>query len=79
MFLFVEPQVSFSIVNLKHCVKSARIRSVFRQYFPRIRTEYGETRSISPYLLQMRKNTDQENSEYGHYSRSEAYILDRNF
>ena len=29
-------------------------------YFSRIRTEYGEIRSISPYSVQMRENTDQE-------------------
>ena len=26
--------------------------------------------SISPYLVQMRENTDQKNSEYGHFSRN---------
>ena len=26
--------------------------------FPNIRTEYGEIRSMSPYLVQMQKNTD---------------------
>ena len=29
-------------------------------FFPRIRTEYGETRSISPYSVRMRENTDQK-------------------
>ena len=38
--------------------------------FSRIRTEYGEIRIISPYSVQMWKNTDQRNSEYRHYSRS---------
>ena len=36
----------------------------------RIRTEYGEIPSISPYSVQMRENADQNNSEYGHFSRS---------
>ena len=35
--------------------------------FSRIRTEYGDIRSISLYLIQMRENTDQKNSEYGHF------------
>ena len=38
--------------------------------FSRIRTEYGETRSISPYSVRMRENTDQKNSEYEHFLRS---------
>ena len=38
--------------------------------FPRIRNEYGEIRNISPYSVQMRENTDQKNSEYGHFLRS---------
>ena len=38
--------------------------------FLQIRTEYGEILHISPYSFQMRKNTDEKNSEYGHISRS---------
>ena len=38
--------------------------------FSRIRTEYEEIRSISPYSVRMRENADQNNSEYGHFSRS---------
>ena len=58
-----------------HCVKSVRIRSykkcpyseLFWSVFPRIRTEYGEIRTISMYSVQMWENTDQNNSEYGHF------------
>ena len=32
--------------------------------------KYGEIRNISPYLVQMRENMDQKNSEYGHFTRS---------
>ena len=32
-----------------------------------IRTEYGEIRSISPYSVRIRENTDEENSQYGHH------------
>ena len=44
----------------KHSVKSVQIRSFFWSVFSRIRTEYGEIRTISPYLLRMRENTDQK-------------------
>ena len=39
--------------------------------FSRIWTEYGEIRSISHYSVRMRENTDQKNSKYGHFLRSE--------
>ena len=45
----------------------------FWSVFSRIRTEYGEIRSASPYPDQMRENTDQKNSEYGYYSYSMSY------
>ena len=41
-----------------------------------IRTEYWEIRSISSYLVQMRENTDQKNSEYGPFSRSEKQLFE---
>ena len=42
----------------------------------RIRSEYQLI--ISPYLVQMRKNTDRKNSEYEHFLRSETFgtVLD---
>ena len=43
-----------------HCVKCFQIRSFFWSVFPRIRTEYGEIRSISPYSVRMRENTEQK-------------------
>ena len=43
---------------------------LFWSTFSRIRTEYGEILCISPYLVRMRENTDQNNSEYGHFLRS---------
>ena len=39
----------------------------------RIRTEQGEILRISPYSVQMRENVDQNNSEYGHFSRRNRY------
>ena len=38
--------------------------------FSRIRTEYREILRISLYSVRMRKNTDQNNSKYGHLLRS---------
>ena len=35
-----------------------------------IQTEYGEILRISPYSVQMRKNSGQNNSEYGHFLSS---------
>ena len=46
--------------------------------FSRIRTEYEEVQSISPYSVRMRENTDQNNSEYEHFSGS-AYFHCRSF
>ena len=40
--------------------------------FSRLRTEYWDLWSKSPYLVQMRENTDQKNSEYGHFSCSDS-------
>ena len=47
----------------------------FWSVFVRIWTEYGEIRSISQYSVQMRKNTDQENSEYRHFLRFDDYLI----
>ena len=48
------------ITVVNHCVKSVQIRSFFWSVFSRIRTEYGEKRSISPYSVRIRENSDQE-------------------
>ena len=45
-------------------------KALFWSVFSRIWTGYGEIRSISPYSVRMRENTDQNNSEYGHSLRS---------
>ena len=51
--------------------KKCPYSELFWSAFSHIRTEYGEIRSISPYLVQMRENADQNNSEYGNFSRSD--------
>ena len=47
---------------------------LFWSVFSRIPTEYWQIRSISPYSVWMRANMDQNNSEYGHFSRSEWFL-----
>ena len=44
---------------------------LFWSVFSRIRTEYGEVQSISLYSVRMRENADHNNSEYGHFLRSD--------
>ena len=48
---------------------------LFWSVFSRTRTEYGEIPSISPYSAQMWENADQNDSEYGHFSRSVILIM----
>ena len=43
---------------------------LFWSVFFDIRTECGEIRNISPYLVRMKEKVDQNNSECGHFSRS---------
>ena len=43
-----------------HCVKCVQTWSFFWSVFSRIPTDYGEIRSISPYSVQIRENTDQK-------------------
>ena len=47
----------------------------FWSVFSRIQAEYGEMRNISPYSVQMRENTNQKNSEYGHFSCSVFFFF----
>ena len=56
-----------------HFVKSVHIRSYSDLCFPAfgLNTERYEARRIYPYSVQTREHTDQNNSEYGHFSRSD--------
>ena len=38
-----------------------------------IQTKYGEIQSIFPHLIRMWENTDQKNSQFGHFSRSVTF------
>ena len=53
--------------------KNCPYSELFWPVFSRIRTEYGEILGLSPYSVRMPENTDQNNSEYEHFSRSAKY------
>ena len=62
----------------KQTLKSTAKKSIFGVILVRIfsiRTEYGKIRSISPYAVQMRENTDQNYTKYAHFSRSGRHGL----
>ena len=58
-----------SFFSFLHCVRCP-YSEIFWSVFSRIQTEYGASHSV-----RMRENTDQENSEYGHSSRSVSVNL----
>ena len=70
--------VSLNISNnsLKDTLrKKCSYSESFWSVFSRIRTEYGKILCIYPYSVQMWENTDQNNSEYGHFLRSVIFTL----
>ena len=77
MLLAKLSQTKCNFGNGYHCGKSVQIRSFFWSVWSRIWTEYGEMRSISPYSVRIRKNTDQKNSVFGHFSRSALFFKQR--
>ena len=65
---------SFQFVERDALRKRYSYSELFWSSFSRIRTEYGEIQSISPYSVQMPENAAQNNSEYGHFSRSDCIL-----
>ena len=61
----------FNIMKRQTLRKKFPYSELFWSVYSRIRTEYGEIRSISSYSVRMWENKDQNNSEYGHFSRIE--------
>ena len=65
------------IAKSYHAFLTLREKCPYSQFFwsvfSRVWTAYGEIRSISPYSVRMRENTDQKNSEYGHFTCSACY------
>ena len=56
--------------DISHTEKKCRYLELFWPVFSCIPTKSGEMLCISPYSGRMQENTDQNNSEYGHFSRS---------
>ena len=62
---------------MEYCLRIAlREKCLYSRFFwsvfSRIRTEYGEILGISPYSVRLWGYTDQEISEYRHFSRSDG-------
>ena len=73
-YIYFQPIFSFHTcwTQRKKCLYS----KIFWSLFWRIRTEYGKVQSISQCSVQMRENKDQNNSEYGYFSRIAVEILE---
>ena len=67
--------MAINITLLEKCPYS----ELFSSVFSRIRAEYGEMQSIYPYSVWMWENTDQNNSEYGHFLRTLILLNDTAF
>ena len=77
---FLHVSFKYVVGNTKHFLNFVILRTtlhekcphsqLFSFVFSRIQTEHGEIRSIFPYSVQMRENTDQNNSEYEHFLHS---------
>ena len=65
--MYNEKVLTFTYIILREMCPYSEL---FWSVFPRIPTEYGEILLISPYSMRMRRNTDQNNSEHGHFLRS---------
>ena len=55
--------------------KNCPCSEFFWSVFSRIRTEYGDLRSKSPYSFRMRETTNQKNSKYRHFLRNDYKTL----
>ena len=66
-------QYPFSKKQQKHTLlEKCPYSEFFLSVFSRLRPEYEEILCIFPYSVSMRENMDQKNSEYRHFSRSDA-------
>ena len=63
----------YYILNILYIIYTLRKKcpysELFWSAFSRFRNEYGEIIRISMYSVWIRENADQNNSEYGHFSR----------
>ena len=65
-----EKQLQQKNKNKKKAQKSFQIRSYPWSVFSSIRCEHGNLRSKSANSVRMQENMDQNNSVFGHFSRS---------
>ena len=77
MFVQVFPRAWYAMCMFTRVTlrKKCPYSELFWSAFSRIRTEYGEIRSISLYSVQMQEMADQNNSVYGHFSRSVRSVI----
>ena len=68
--LIIDQHQCFHVSPSYSLRKKCSYSELFWSAFPRIRIEHGEIQSISPYSVRIRENVDQNNSEYGHFSRN---------
>ena len=61
------------LINQSLC-ENCPYSELYWSAFSRFWTEYEEVWSISPYLVRMQENVDQNNSQYWHFSRSETVL-----
>ena len=69
--LFYQGFLSTALMRSLPRVFKVSIFGVIMVCISRIRTEYGEILLISQYSVRMWENIDQNNSQYGHFSRSD--------
>ena len=69
-YFYMNNDISESLIGRSTLRKKYPYSEFFWSAFPRIRTEYGEIFHISSYSVRLWENMDQENSEYGQFSRS---------
>ena len=76
LYIWIGPPSFSEILCLKGKLLALREKcqylELFWSIFSRTWTEYGKILCISPYSVRMRENADQNNSKYGHFSRSVA-------
>ena len=66
-YFFSRSKPNISIFNIAWHAAWVSVFWVISSTFSHIWSEYGEILRISPYSVRMWENTDQKNSEYGHF------------
>ena len=80
LYRFVSSSCNYVIMQTPKILLSYALREkcpyseLFQSVFSRMRTEYGKIPIISSYSARMLENTNQNNSEYGHFLRNDVGI-----